>query len=155
VTVAGTPFAAGANIPFTNNMTVIANGWSVEISGVPATNDVVTVEANIDGQGDNRNALILAELQNTTTMDGGFSSYQEAYSSLVGRVGTVAASAETQRDSQQALLIQSIERRDSRTAVNLDEEAADLVRYQQAYQATSQIIATVQVLFDTLINATR
>ncbi len=151
----GVAVPANTNITFTNNMTIEANGWTVNLSGVPQSGDVVTVEVNTDGQGDNRNALTLANLQNTETMDGGFSNYQEAYSALVGRVGTVAAAAESQRDSQQALLTQAIERKESRTAVNLDEEAADLIRYQQAYQATSQIISTVQTLFDTLINATR
>lgn len=155
VTVGATTFAAGVNIPFTNNMNVTANGWSVDVSGIPAAGDVVTIEANINGQGDNRNALLLANLQNEGTMEGGFSNYQEVYSALVGRVGTVTAAAETQKDSQESLLIQAVERRDAKVAVNLDEEAADLVRYQQAYQATSQIISTVQTLFDTLINATR
>lgn len=151
----GVTVPANTNITFTNNMTIAANGWEVNMSGVPSSGDVVTVEANIDGQGDNRNALIIANLQNEETMDGGFSNFQEAYSSLVGRVGTVTAGAETQRDSQRALLTQAIERNASKTAVNLDEEAADLVRYQQAYQAASQIISTVQTLFESLLNATR
>jgi len=151
----GVAVAANTNIAFTNNMTIAANGWEVNLTGVPQTGDVVTVEVNTGGQGDNRNALILANLQNTATMDGGFSNYQEAYSALVGRVGTVTAAAESQRDSQQALLTQATQRKESKTAVNLDEEAADLIRYQQAYQATAQIISTVQTLFDTLINATR
>lgn len=151
----GVAVAANTNITFTNNMTIAANGWEVNLTGVPQSGDVVTVEVNNDGQGDNRNALLLANLQNTETMDGGFSNYQEAYSALVGRVGTVTAAAETQRDSQEALLTQAVERKQSKTAVNLDEEAADLIRYQQAYQATSQIISTVQTLFETILNATR
>ncbi len=151
----GVAVPANTDINFTNNMTIAANGWEVNLTGVPQTGDVVTVDVNTDGQGDNRNALLLANLQNKETMDGGYSNYQEAYSALVGRVGTVTAAAESQRDAQHSLLIQSQERKDSKTAVNLDEEAADLIRYQQAYQATSQIISTVQTLFDTLLNATR
>lgn len=151
----GVAVPANTNITFTNNMTIAANGWEVNLSGVPQSGDVVTVEVNAGGQGDNRNALILANLQNAETMDGGFSNYQEAYGSLVGRVGTVTAAAESQRDSQSALLNQAVERKASKTAVNLDEEAADLVRYQQAYQAVSQIIRTAQTLFETLLNATR
>lgn len=155
VVVGGSTFLAGASVAYSNNMTVAANGWEVQLSGIPAADDVVTVEANTNGQGDNRNALGLAQLQTLATMDGGFSNFQQAYSSLVGRVGTVAAAAETQRDSQFSLLIQAQDRKEGLTGVNLDEEAADLVKYQQAYQASSQIISTVQTMFDALLNATR
>lgn len=155
VTTGGTTYAAGASIPFTNNMTIESNGWQTTLSGVPQTNDVLSIESNDGGVGDNRNALALANLQVTGILDGGNSSYQEAYSTLVGRVGTQTAAAETQRDSIQALMLQARDRLDSKVAVNLDEEAADLVRYQQAYEAASQVISTLQTLFESLLNATR
>ncbi len=155
VTVGATTYAAGAPIPFSNGMTIESNGWQAELSGIPQTNDVLTIEANTGGQGDNRNALNLANLQNTGVLDGGNSNYQEAYSNLVGRVGTQTAAYDTQREATEALKIQARDRRDSKAAVNLDEEAADLIKYQQAYEATARIISTVQTLFDTLIASTR
>ena len=155
VTVNGTSYAAGAAIPFSNDMTIQSNGWQTVISGVPQAGDVLTVQKNSGGQGDNGNALKLANLQNTDILDGGNTNYQEAYSTLVGRVGTQTAAADAQRQAAQALLTQASDRKTSLTGVNLDEEAADLVRYQQAYQAASRIISTTQSLFDSLLAAVR
>lgn len=59
------------------------------------------------------------------------------------------------RDAQGLLLGQAVSRNASVVGVNLDEEAANLIRYQQAYQAAAQVISTVQTLFDTLIQSTR
>lgn len=155
VTVAGTNYAAGAAIPFTNGMLVESNGWQAEISGIPQPGDVLTVEKNTDGQGDNANALKLANLQNRNILDGGNTNYQEAYSTLVGRVGTQTAAADSQREASNALLIQARDRKEGLTGVNLDEEAADLVRYQQAYEAASRIISTTQTLFESLLASVR
>ncbi len=148
-------YAAGAAIPYSNNMVIDANGWQVALSGAPAAGDVLTVESNAGGSGDNRNALALANLQNSGVFDGGNASYQEDYATLVGFVGSQTFAANIERDSQESLLFQAIDRKSSKASVNLDEEAADLVRFQQAYEATARIINTVQVMFDTLINSTR
>ena len=155
VVVDGVAYAAGAAIPFSNGMTLASNGWQVDLSGIPQAGDVLTVEKNTDGQGDNGNILKLANLQNAGILDGGNTNYQEAYSTLVGRVGTQAAAAESQREAASALLTQARDRKTSLTGVNLDEEAADLVRYQQAYEAASRIISTTQTLFESLLNAVR
>ena len=155
VVVGGTAYAAGAAIPWTDNMQIDANGWQVSLSGTPQPGDVFTVEANTGGSGDNRNALNLAGLQTTAIFDGASATYQEDYATLVGFVGARTLSAQVERDSQQALKLQAIDRKSSETAVNLDEEAADLIRFQQAYEANAQVISTVKVLFDTLIAATR
>ncbi len=155
VVVGGVPYAAGAAIPYSSNMVIDANGWQVSLSGAPAAGDVLTVESNVGGTGDNRNALDLANLQNIGVFDGGNASYQEDYASLVGFVGSQTFAANIERDSQETLKFQAIDRKSSKASVNLDEEAADLVRYQQAYEATARIINTVQVMFDTLLNSTR
>ncbi|MCK4710883.1 MAG: flagellar hook-associated protein FlgK, partial [Gammaproteobacteria bacterium] len=155
VSVGGTLYAAGTAIPFTNGMTIDSNGWQADITGIPQANDVLTIQANYGGQGDNRNALAMANLQNADIMDGGNANYQEAYSSMVGRVGAQAAAADAQREAAASLLLQASDRKDSVTSVNLDEEAADLIRYQQAYEAASRVISTVQEMFDSLLAATR
>ncbi len=155
VVVSAVTYLAGAAIPYSNNMVIEANGWQVNLNGTAEAGDVFTVSSNAGGSGDNRNALNLANLQNTGIFDGGVANYQEDYGTLVGQVGSRVAAANLERDAQQTLLLQTLNSRDSVTGVNLDEEAADLVRYQQAYEATARIISTAQTIFETLLNSTR
>ncbi|MCP4075234.1 MAG: flagellar hook-associated protein FlgK [Gammaproteobacteria bacterium] len=145
-----------AAVPYSNNMAYSLNGWEVNLTGVnPQPGDTLTIEANLGGVGDNRNALELSRLQTTGFFDNGSNNYQEAYSVLVGRVGSLTHSAEVDRDAQGALLSQAEDRRSQVSGVNLDEEAANLIKYQQAYEASARVISTIQTLFETLINSTR
>jgi flagellar hook-associated protein 1 FlgK len=155
VVIGGVPFAAGAAIPYSNNMVIDANGWQVSLNGAPQAGDVFTVESNVGGSGDNRNALNLANLQNSGVFDGGAASFQEDYGTLVGFVGSQTVAANLERDAQESLLFQAVDRKSSKASVNLDEEAADLVRYQQAYEATARLIATAQTIFETLLDSVR
>jgi flagellar hook-associated protein 1 FlgK len=155
VVVGGVPYLAGAAIPFSNNMAIDTNGWQVSLNGAPQAGDVFTVEANIGGSGDNRNALNLANLQNVGVFDGGITTYQEDYGSLVGFVGSQTLASNLERDAQETLLLQAIDRQSAKASVNLDEEAADLVRYQQAYEASARLISTAQTIFETLLNSVR
>ena len=155
VVVGGVPYLAGAPIPYGNNMVIDANGWQVTLDGTPAAGDRLTVESNLGGNGDNRNALNLANLQNIGIFDGGMASYQEDYAALVGRIGAQTFNANVERDSQATLMLQAVDRRAAKVSVNLDEEAADLVRFQQAYEAAARIIGTAQVMFESLLGSTR
>ena len=155
VVVGGVPYLAGAAIPFSNNMLVDANGWQVSLNGTPQAGDVFTVESNVGGTGDNRNALNLANLQNVGVFDGGIATYQEDYGTLVGFVGSQTLASNLERDAEETLLIQAVDRQSAKASVNLDEEAADLVRYQQAYEATARLISTAQTIFETLLNSVR
>jgi flagellar hook-associated protein 1 FlgK len=155
VTIGGTTYLAGTSIPFANNMQLEANGWRASLSGAPAAGDVLTIEANFGGSGDNRNALALSQLQTEQIFDNGLNNFQEAYGNLVGLVGSRTSSAMADRDAQEALLLQAEDRRAEVAGVNLDEEAADLIKYQQAYQAAARMISTAQELFTTLLDSTR
>ena len=155
VVTGGTSYAIGDAIPYTNNMQIDANGWQVSLTGVPAANDQFDVQSNVGGTGDNRNALDLANLQNKLILNGGTASFQDDYGSFVGFVGSQTQAANVSRDAQASLLSQAISQNASVVGVNLDEEAADLIRFQQAYQAAAQVISTVQTLFDTLLQSTR
>ena len=155
VVVGAVPYLAGAAIPFSNNMVIDANGWQVSLNGAPQAGDVFTVESNAGGTGDNRNALALANLQNVGVFDGGIATYQEDYGTLVGFVGTQTQAANLERDAQESLLLQAIDRQSAKASVNLDEEAADLVRFQQAYEATARMISTAQTIFETLLDSVR
>jgi flagellar hook-associated protein 1 FlgK len=86
-------------------------------------------------------------------MEGGSTSFQGAYSQLVGQLGTRTRSAQVTAEAQAALLTQAQESRDAVSGVNLDEEAANLLRFQQAYQAIAQIISAAETTFQTLMNA--
>ena len=155
VVTGGVTYAAGATVPYTNNMQIDANGWQVTLTGLPAANDQFDVQSNVGGTGDNRNALELANLQTLDIINGGTATFQDDYGTLVGFVGSQTQAANVSRDAQGLLLGQAESRNASVVGVNLDEEAADLIRYQQAYQAAAQVISTVQTLFDTLLQSTR
>jgi flagellar hook-associated protein 1 FlgK len=145
VLAAAQPYTSGANID--------VNGWRVQISGVPQAGDRFTVQSNAGGIADNRNALLLGGLQTTGIVDGGTATYQEAYSSLVVSVGAQTREARLNADAQHALFDSVQSRWESVSGVNLDEEAANLIRFQQAYQASARVIATADTLFQSLLNA--
>jgi flagellar hook-associated protein 1 FlgK len=136
-------------------MSLEANGFQVSLDGQPQTGDQLTVESNVGGSGDNRNALSLAKLQNMGLLNGGNASFQEDYGTLVGFVGSQTLAANVSRDAHESLLTQALSRNSSRVGVNLDEEAANLIRFQQAYEAAARVISTVQTMFDTIIQSTR
>ena len=142
-------------VPYVSGQPISFNGWTVKVTGTPAAGDVFTVGANTNGVSDNRNALLLAQLQTQRTLDNGTATYQDAYGQLVANVGTQTRQAEITRNAQEVLKNQAIESRDSLSGVNLDEEAADLVRLQQAYQAAAQVIAVSDTLFQALLGAVR
>jgi flagellar hook-associated protein 1 len=133
--------------------------YEVTISGRPQSGDNFSVSFNTNGVSDNRNALKLIDLQNRTTI--GInplaptttgSSFSDAYGDLVERVGTLTSQARVDGEATGAILKQATDNRDSVSAVNLDEEAAKLIQFEQYYQASAQIIQVARSLFDTLIN---
>lgn len=108
-----------------------------------------------NGNGDNSNAKALAALQKTPALIGGTASYQDAFGALVSTVGTNTRTNQTNSDAQKRLLDHSMEAREQLSGVNLDEEAANLVQFQQAYQASAQLVAEVKSMFDALMGAVR
>jgi len=151
-----------AGLPFTANSEnqVIPTGatdfgYSVSIGGAPETGDSFIIGYNNGGVGDNRNALSMASLQTQKLTQGGTASYQDSYNQLVGKVGIQALEADVDLRTSESLLNQSINRRETISGVNLDEEAANLIKFQQAYEASAQIINVANSLFQTLINTIR
>ena len=139
----GVAYTAGANISY--------NGWTVQISGTPVAGDVFTVSANTGGTGDNRNALALANLQTATLLNSGNDTMQTSYSQLVSEIGNKAQEIKITSSAQDSLLASVEQARQGITGVNLDEEATNLLRYQQAYQASGKVIAIAGTLFDTIL----
>jgi flagellar hook-associated protein 1 FlgK len=153
VSGAGTGNPSG--IAFTPGVPISFNGWTVQITGSPKTGDTFDVGPNANGAADNRNALLLGALQTSNTLAGGTANYQSAYGQVVSLVGNKTRELQVTSEAQTALLSQTEALQQSESGVNLDEEAANLLRYQQAYQAASKVIQTASQMFDALLEATR
>ena len=152
--IAGGPLAYDPTSE-SNGKSFSLGGFEFTLSGDPQAGDELIIENNLNGSGDNRNALALAGLQTTNLLHGGTASYQDAYGGLVAGVAVKTRQAQAGANTEQVLLNQSVSARDSVSGVNLDEEAANLIRYQQAYQAAAQVIAVANEMFQVLLNATR
>jgi flagellar hook-associated protein 1 FlgK len=103
--------------------------------------------------GDNRNIQNLIALRDTNTLRSGTQSVYDIYSNAVSQVAVETRSALANAETEASLLQSVTDRRSSITGVNLEEEAANLIRYQQAYQAAAQIISVANDAFDTLLRA--
>ena len=130
---------------------------SMTISGSPAANDTFSIAMTPAGSSDNRNALATLELQTKQTVgvsgSGTGTSISATYASLVSGVGTKAAQGKSDVTATTAVIASAKGARDGVSGVSLDEEAANLVKYQQYYTASSQIIKAAQTIFSTLINS--
>ena len=139
---------------------------SFNVAGNPNSGDAFVIRDNAfdnsgatlpGGVGDSRNAGILASLQNQNLMTGtgGFTDYQGAYGNLVADVGIRTNQAEVNLTAREKLLEQARAERDEIAGVNLDEEAANLIKFQQAYQAAAQVLSVGRDVFQTLLSSTR
>ena len=132
--------------------------FDTTVAGSPSDGDSTTFSFNATGVSDNRNAQQLLNLQTKATVgvatDGtGGTSLVGANSKLVSTVGAKAAAATTDTTATNALLTANKNARNSTSQVNLDEEAGDMIKFQQYYTASSQIIKAAQETFSTLINS--
>lgn len=143
--------------PYTPGQPIAApgGGWSLALDGTPAAGDVFSLARTPPRSSDNGNALALGALDQRAILDGNSQSLTAGLSQLTARVGTDARHASLGLEAQGAIHAQVHAERESVSGVNLDEEAADLMRYQQAYQAAAQIIATADTMFQTLLSAVR
>jgi flagellar hook-associated protein 1 FlgK len=140
---------------YTPGSNIDINGWRVQISGAPSVGDRFTVGSNAGATGDNRNALALADALRAPVLDGGTTSAYAGVEKLTTRVAMSTQTAQVNRDAEAAVHEADIAAQDAVSGVNLDEEAANLLRYQQAYAAAAQIISVANEMFDTLLNAVR
>ena len=142
--------------PLTNNGgTFTIGAITFSISGTPVNGDQFIIANNSNGVGDNTNALLLSGLQTAGLLDGGNNSFEGGYASLVAETGLQTRQAQIEGDAQHALLAQAREAREATSGVNLDEEAANLLRFQQQYQAMAQVIRVADSLFESLLGAVR
>ncbi|WP_028104768.1 flagellar hook-associated protein FlgK [Pseudoduganella violaceinigra] len=153
VTVNGTTttYPAGTPVPYTAGAQIAFQGIEVSLSGTPANNDKFTIAPG-SGVGDARNGVLLAGLQSKNILDGGHATFQGSYAQMVNFVGNKTREVQIASSAADTAVVQAQAARDSVSGVNLDEEAANLLRYQQAYQASGKVIQVANTLFDTLLS---
>jgi flagellar hook-associated protein 1 FlgK len=138
---------------YTPGSNITQNGWQVQITGTPATGDSFVVKSNAGGTGDNRNALALAAQQSLPVLDNGTVSVNGAVSALITGIGSVAQQINTAQTAQSAVNSQAVNNQQSVSGVNLDEEAANLLQWQQSYQAAAKALQIGSSLFQSLLTA--
>lgn len=131
--------------------------FEMSVSGAPKNGDSYTVALSGAGSADNRNALSVIDLQTKSTVEVGANgkgiSFTDAYAKLVSNVGGKAGQAQMDSDATTALHASAVESRNGLSGVSIDEETGNLVKFQQYYTASSQIIKAAQETFATLINS--
>jgi flagellar hook-associated protein 1 FlgK len=157
ITFANPPTSFSVNglppVAYTSGGNINVNGWEVQISGAPAAGDTFTVGSNAGGTGDNRNALAAANQQNQGVLQNGTTSITGAVSALITGLGSQAQQINTAQTAQAAVNAQAVTSVQSTSGVNLDEEAASLLQWQQSYQAAAQALSIGNSLFTTLIDS--
>jgi len=148
--------SAGVSIPSSAvSLSPSTYGWQVAITGAPAKGDIFKIGSNAGGVGDNRNALKLNELQTGKKLLNGSSTYQDVQSQMVSEVGTQGMTTSNTLKTQEALQDQAVQARDSVSGVNLDEEAANLMKYQRSYEAAAKVIQVGDAIIQSLLDAVR
>jgi flagellar hook-associated protein 1 FlgK len=158
-TLASGSFAAGATAVIDMPPSPATAAFQIEIAGLPVGQGTLAREkftvSDAFGSGNASNAAQMAATQEQQILGGGKQTFSQALAMSTAEVGSSASSAELVANTAQALFTQAYNRNQSKSGVNLDEEAANLLKYQQAYQASSQIISVANTIFDTLLAATR
>lgn len=133
--------------------------FQLEIKGSPTGSSALAREefyiADSFGIGNGNNATLMGLTQEKSILNGGQETFSQSLGVSTSRVGSKAKSAELVETTAQALFTKAYNRNQSTSGVNLDEEAANLLKFQQAYQASSQIISIANTIFDTLLQAVR
>lgn len=143
-----------ASFAYTSGGDISYNGWKTQISGIPATGDTFLVQNNAGGVADARNILLMGQLQ-TKNVISGTTNYQSAYSKVVADVGVKTNQAKTNQSAQASLLSQMQAKQKDNSGVNLDEEASNLLIFQQAYMASSRTIQIAQKAFEEILSIGR
>jgi flagellar hook-associated protein 1 FlgK len=143
--------ATGATLTINNTTAGQMNNVSVTISGAPAAGDKFTIGPNTGANNDGRNALALSNLSTAKSLSGGTVTLTGAYANYVNNIGNQTNQIQTSSTAQSSLVTQITTAQQSVSGVNINEEAANLLQYQQLYQANSKVIQTAQTLFQTIL----
>jgi flagellar hook-associated protein 1 FlgK len=146
-----TTYAAGAPVPYTAGAQISFDGLSMAMTGTPANGDTFNIGKNSGGVSDGSNALLLGALQRQTTMGNGTTTFNGAYSQLVSEVGNKAMEIKVATKTQESVTSQIKASQQSISGVNQDEETANLLMFQQMYQANAKVIQTASTIFDAIL----
>jgi flagellar hook-associated protein 1 FlgK len=148
-----TTYLAGTTVPYVDGASYSFGGVNVGMAGKPADKDTFTIEKASGTVTDNRNMLLIAGLQTKPITDpnGNRATFQASYAQLVSTVGNKAREVQVNASASTALLDQATMAQQNVSGVNLDEEAAALLKYQQAYQAAGKVMQIASTMFDTLL----
>lgn len=149
----GTPPVAAGTLAWTPGETVEYQGWKLSLTGTPQPGDSVAVTEISGPAHDNRNARAMLALADRTIV-GGAATFSDAFAGLLVDAGTRVAAASAAEAVAQRLLGDAQAAQAAHSGVNLDEEAARLMQYQQMYQAAARVIQAAQSMFDALLGAT-
>ncbi|WP_432727137.1 flagellar hook-associated protein FlgK [Variovorax sp. W6] len=150
-----TTYAAGAPVPYTAGAKMSFDGISVTMTGAPANGDTFTIGKNSSGVSDGSNALLMGALQRKTIMANGTATFNGAYSQIVSEVGNRSMAIKVAATTQDSVTSQIKGNRDSVSGVVQDEETANLLMFQQMYQANAKVIQTASTIFDTILGIGR
>jgi flagellar hook-associated protein 1 FlgK len=139
----------GAALPA--NHQIVVDGVTLTLSGVPNANDSFSVGNNASGVGNNQNAVAMAALQTAGTVDGGNTTFAGLYSGVVSDVGSRAAQYKSTSTTAEGVLSSAVAAQQTVSGVNLDEEAAQLLKYQQQYQACAKVVQIASTLFQSIL----
>lgn len=147
----GSSVAAGT---YTSGTPIDFNGIQLTLTGSPASGDTFTVSPNsASNTGDNSNLYAMVNTLSAATLDGGTTSVNDAINNIVGQIGTVTQQAQNNATTQQSANQSATTALNNVSGVNLDQQAASMLQYQQAYQAMAEMIQTSGQLFNSLITA--
>lgn len=144
---------------WTAGQPISMNGFELDLSGVPRSGDAIEVSKTQGTAANNGNALAMVNLRDMTFVgrnaDGsGGASITNAYATALADIGVRVQSAKSTASTSAAVASQAEATRSSESGVNLDEEAARLIQFQQSYQAAAKVLSVAQSIFDTLLQAT-
>ena len=131
------------------NPGVSFQGLNISFTGVPRVNDVFTLDGNKDGLGNNDNLLTISELETKAVV--GSKTLTNSYIDQVNEMGNIARQATISQTALKVVNEQALKSRDEISGVSLDKEAADLIRYQQAYQASAKVLQIASQLFEAVL----
>ncbi|SCK60284.1 flagellar hook-associated protein 1 FlgK [Variovorax sp. HW608] len=146
-----TTYAAGTPVPYTASASISFDGITVTMSGAPAQGDTFTIDKNSAGVSDGSNALLMGALQRQSLVGNGTATFNGAYSQLVSEVGNKSMEISTASTTQDSVTSQIKAAQQSISGVNQDEETANLLMYQQMYQANAKVIQTASTIFDAIL----
>ena len=151
--VSGTGTGNPTGIAYVAGMSVAYNGWEMTLSGTPEAGDTITVTPTLNPATDNRNARAMLGLADKGMVEG--RRFTDAFAELLADVGVRSQSVNASVALSERVLLDAQAARGAESGVNLDEEAARLMQYQQAYQAAAKLLATAQAVFEEILRTGR